>query len=304
MKDIVKLHNDWSNIPFKQSPQYIYHYTSQMGLDGIFSNQQLWANDIYRQNDKSEGIYVLDLLKNNIASLCSDKRIKDAILKEVERLRPELVDGFCYSEKYRSFIISFSTEPDELALWNYYTKDANAVGYNIQFEVNALASCLSTMKNKKEKNGTVRRYYNNIKCRHGKIFYNPKEQLGILKHIIQDFSKFYTEIDDTWVYLMIDKILWVGTFFKSPYFKHEYEYRFAFFTQTDKSMLDGYDVPIEIEGKVKNHIEIQYETNSIHKVICSPTNSEEQLKYPEKYMSSHYPNFKSVKMSNIPFRII
>lgn len=158
------------------------------------------------------------------------------------------------------------------------------------------------MKNKKEKNGSVRRYYDNIKCRHGKIFYNPKEQRSILKHIIQDFSKFYTEIDDTWVYLMIDKILWVGTFFKSPYFKHEYEYRFAFFTQTDKSMPDNQNVPIEIEGKEKNHIEIYFDTTAIHKVICSPTNSEEQLKYPEKYMSSDYPNFKSVKMSNIPFR--
>lgn len=304
MRDIVELHNDWSNIPFKRSISKIYHYTSKMGLDGIFNNKQLWANDIYRQNDKSEGIYVLDLLKSNIDSLCSDKKIKDAILQEAERMRPKLVDGFCYSKKYRSFIISFSTASDELALWNYYTKDSKSVGYNIQFEVSVLERCLSTIKKKKGENGSVQRYTDNIKYHHGKVFYNSEEQLCILKQIIQEFSEYYCKTDDTWVYLMVDKILWVGTFFKNPHFKHEYEYRFAFFTQTDKSMPEMFGLPLEFEGEKKNHIEIYFDTAAICQVICSPTNSDEQVQYPEKYMSGCYPNFKSVKMSEVPFRII
>lgn len=304
MDSMVNLHNDWSNIPLEQSAEYIYHYTSQLGLDGIFGNQQLWANEIYKQNDKSEGVYVLELLKDNIDSLCSDIKIKEAILKEAERLSPKLVDDFYNSEKYRSFIISFSTESDELALWNYYTKDQDSVGYNIKFEVNALVSHLYTLKRKEEEDNSVRLYFDSIKCKHGKVLYDPEKQLGILKQIILDFSKYYTKVDDTWVYLMVDKILWVGTFFKSPYFKHEYEYRFAFFTKTDKSMPGYFGLPLEFEGEKKNYIKIGFDAASICQVNCSPTNSNEQIQYPKNYMTDCYPNYKSVKTSEIPFRVI
>ena len=40
-------------------------------------------NDIYKQNDKSEGIYVLKLLKNNISNLCTDEVSKNLILKQI-----------------------------------------------------------------------------------------------------------------------------------------------------------------------------------------------------------------------------
>lgn len=304
MEHMIYLHNNWDDINLKQTVKYIYHYTSKVGLDGIFGNQQLWANDIYRQNDKSEGIYVLNLLVENVDILCSDNNVKEAILKQVEKLKPKLIDGFYNSTKYRSFIISFSTESDELALWNYYTKDVNDSGYNIEFNVNILASQLSTVKYKQRENGGVKQYFDKIQCKHGAVFYDKKEQLDILKRIIQEFSEYYCAVDDTWVYLLVDKILWVGTFFKSPYFKHEYEYRFAFFTQTDKSMLGTYNVPIEVEGTPKNHIEIYFDTTAVSSVYCSPTNSEQQIQYPKKYMTNYYPNFSSVQRSKIPFRII
>lgn len=41
-----KLHNSWKDIPIEHTEEPIYHYTSQMGLDGILKNRQLWANDI------------------------------------------------------------------------------------------------------------------------------------------------------------------------------------------------------------------------------------------------------------------
>ena len=93
----------------KQDLDYIYHYTSPMGLDGIFVNHQLWANDIYRQNDKTEGVYILNMLKTNIEELCNVEKVRKVILKQIEELRPKLVDGFYNHEKYRTFIISFST---------------------------------------------------------------------------------------------------------------------------------------------------------------------------------------------------
>lgn len=124
MKDkLLELHNDWSEMSLKQDLDYIYHYTFPIGLDGIFVNHQLWANDIYRKNDKTEGGYILNMLKNNIDELCNVEKVRKVILKQIEELRPKLVDGFYYHEKYRTFIILVSTKPDELSLWNYYTKN-------------------------------------------------------------------------------------------------------------------------------------------------------------------------------------
>ena len=65
----------------------------------------------------------MNMLKNNIDELCNVEKVRKVILKQIEELRPKLVDGFYNHEKYRTFIISFSTKPDELSLWNYYTKD-------------------------------------------------------------------------------------------------------------------------------------------------------------------------------------
>lgn len=41
MGNMVSLHNDWSNIPLDHSVENIYHYTSKIGLDGIFNNGQM-----------------------------------------------------------------------------------------------------------------------------------------------------------------------------------------------------------------------------------------------------------------------
>lgn len=105
------------------------------------------------------------------------------------------------------------------------------------------------------------------------------------------------------MYLLMDKIIWAGVFFKNPYFQHEYEYRIAFFTYTDKDDKKD-DVPIEIVGEKKNHIEIYFDTGAVRNIICSPTDSALDLGYPKKYMGNAYPNFCRVQMSNIPFRVI
>lgn len=300
---LLKLHNDWAEIVLKQEIKYIYHYTSKVGLDGIFVNHQLWANDIYRQNDRTEGVYILKLLKDNIDDLCHDERIRKVILEQIEELQPKLVDDFYNNDKYRTFIISFSTRSDELSLWNYYTKDKNSVGYNIQFNVDKLVSDLNTRKIKNE-DGRIRQYIDSLHCKHGEVIYDEKKQLRILGDVIKRFIEASEIRDDEWAYLLVDKIIWIGTFFKSPYFIHEYEYRIVFFTYTDKSKLELDNVPIEIEGKDKNHIEIYFDSAAIGDVICSPTNSQDNIEYPKQYMTRHYPNFNNVVESEIPFRVI
>ena len=106
--NLRKLHNSWEGISIEHTTQPIYHYTSKVGLEGIFRNRQLWANDIYKQNDKSEGIYVLDVLENNIDYFGIQEEYKNAILRQVKKVRSSLYDGNYEWEKHRSFIISVS----------------------------------------------------------------------------------------------------------------------------------------------------------------------------------------------------
>ena len=304
--DLRKLHNSWKDIQIEHTEEPIYHYTSRIGLDGILKNRQLWANDIYIQNDKSEGIYVLGVLEQNIDSFGIQYHYKNAILKKMQNDMVALQDRSYEYIKHRSFIISFSTACDELTLWNYYTKNENSVGYNIAFDTKELMRKIKIKKLVLDNDTNV--CYPGImdvNFHHGKVIYNEHEQCEIMKKEIEKFAGYFVSNDDFCQYLLVEKILWIGNFFKSSYFKHEQEYRLVFFTGTDKEYPDAKEIAMEIEGaKNKNHIEVYYNPYSVLSVTCSPTNKLEDVEYAKKFMTSMYPNFKNVNESKIPFRII
>lgn len=301
-----KLHNNWKDIPIEHTEEPIYHYTSKMGLDGIFKNRQLWASDIYKQNDKSEGVYVLGVLKQNIDSFGIQDDYKNAILRQIEKAKKALQDGSYEYLKHRSFIISFSTAGDELTLWNYYTKNENSVGYNIAFDTKELMRKIKIKKLVMD-NDTNICYPGivDVDFHHGKVIYNEREQCEIMKKEIEKFAGYFVPNDDFCEYLLIEKILWIGNFFKPSCFKHEQEYRLVFFTGTDKEYPDAKEIAMEIEGaNNKNHIEVYYNPYSVLSVTCSPTNDLEDVEYAKKFMTRIYPNFNNVNESAIPFRII
>ena len=304
--DLRKLHNSWKDIQIEHTEEPIYHYTSRIGLDGILKNRQLWANDIYIQNDKSEGIYVLGVLEQNIDSFGIQEHYKNAILKQMQKAKVALQDRSYEYLKHRSFIISFSTAGDELTLWNYYTKNENSVGYNIAFDTKELMRKIKIKKLVLDNDTNV--CYPGImdvNFHHGKVIYNEHEQCEIMKKEIEKFAGYFVSNDDFCQYLLVEKILWIGNFFKSSYFKHEQEYRLVFFTGTDKEYPDAKEIAMEIEGaKNKNHIEVYYNPYSVLSVTCSPTNKLEDVEYAKKFTTSMYPNFKNVNESKIPFRII
>ena len=303
--NLRKLHNSWEGISIEHTTQPIYHYTSKVGLEGIFRNRQLWANDIYKQNDKSEGIYVLDVLENNIDYFGIQEENKNAILRQVKKVRSSLYDGNYEWEKHRSFIISFSTVGDELALWNYYTKSENSVGYNITFDTKMLTDKIKIKKLIRDSETNV--FYPGIidnDFHHGKVIYDECIQCNIMKNEIDKFAMYYDKNDTFCEELLIEKILWIGSFFKSPYFKHEYEYRLVFFIGTDIEYPNVNGIAMEVKGDRKNHIEVYYNPNSILAVTCSPTNKQDDIEYPNQFKTSVFPNFDSVRISKIPFRVI
>lgn len=116
-------------ITFKKNTKakQIYHYTSIGGLEGILSDGKLRFTNIKYLNDKDEIIAGVDSLIN----------IFDAKTEKDKKL---ISDIFDYSAQ--NFVCCFSLDQDSLPMWNYYTKEANNQGYNIEFDDKALVESL------------------------------------------------------------------------------------------------------------------------------------------------------------------
>ena len=97
----------------------IFHYTSIGGLSGILENKKLRFTNIKYMNDKDEVTAGIDAFvqQSNFDS------------EETARIRQnfENVDD-------QVFVCCFSEGGDLLPLWNYYTKEINNQGYNIEFD--------------------------------------------------------------------------------------------------------------------------------------------------------------------------
>lgn len=97
----------------------IFHYTSIGGLEGILNYKKLRFTNIMYMNDKDE-------IKAGLESLA-----KACNASEDER---EKLCAVFNSHGIQTFVCCFSLEEDSLPLWNYYTKEINNQGYNIEFD--------------------------------------------------------------------------------------------------------------------------------------------------------------------------
>lgn len=197
----------------------IFHYTSPLGFSAMIENNTLRFTDRFYLNDKSEGIYVLKLCIENIdtfAFLTYD--FKKAFLEECNKRinQPQTSRFFVYQ-------CSFSMDEDSLCLWNYYTKSDGIKGYNLKFDANNLS-----------KNILISPYNDDMvpELRYGKVIYEKEKQLEILFDIVEKFfnyAKKDTDLDEAFFSsYLVDKIMYLGVFFKMPCFSIENEYRLAY----------------------------------------------------------------------------
>lgn len=114
----------------------IFHYTSIGGLEGILGDKKLRFTNIKYMNDKDEIIAGLD----SLAKACDVS----------EEAREKMRAAF-NSHGEQTFVCCFSLEEDSLPLWNYYTKEINNQGYNIEFDDKKLVE--SILRNNPVLNG-------------------------------------------------------------------------------------------------------------------------------------------------------
>ncbi len=119
----------------KRKLDYLYHYTTAEGLIGIVTNREIWCTSILCMNDPSEFREGLTLAAQHLSRLKEDGTSTGEITYELAdtlaRLaRPSLTT-------IRTFVCSFSEDPDSLAQWRAYCPHG---GYAIGFPFETFAA--------------------------------------------------------------------------------------------------------------------------------------------------------------------
>lgn len=291
----------------------IYHYTSASVAMQIIENNKLRFTDRYYLNDSSEGRYVLQLCLDNIKKLDVDEEFRNYLEQELRKRQKNIqIDDFYVHQ------ISCSIEPDNLSLWNYYTKGDGIQGYNLGLDALQIEKNLLTEDDKKIDNSL-------IDIQGGKIIYDSNKQIEIINRKLEDFQKFYDEeikvnnktirkreskIEKQKIAMVaVDVLLIQGIFFKAEYFKAEQEYRVAiiidrYHAETNEGETScGKLRFMERNGIFIPYIDIKFEKTLLKNITMSPTISYNKEQESLKNMLETYQYYGcEIKKSLIPVR--
>lgn len=245
----------------------IYHYTKPEKLLNILSGGTLRFSNALYLNDKEEIAYSYRLIVR--------------LIDEIPELNPDLFGKIKihFSNKYKHiidgendfrnkleyFTTSFSTESDNLTLWNNYAKGKNYTGYNIGFDKKKLIDEMTENK------------YLPI---FGSVIYDKQKQIKIIHAIFKKWNMLFNralkckktnevKLFDI-LFELIDVLSIVSIFFKNPQFKNEHEYRIvmvnAFGTENSKPTK-----VVEKNGLFVPYLEYKFSKDSVTSINIGPT---------------------------------
>ncbi len=277
----------------------IYHYTKPEKLLNIISGETIRFSNVLYLNDKEEVAYSYKLIvklitENNNLNADLFNKIKN----HFDNKYKNIVDGNSdLTNKLEYFTTSFSSESDNLTLWNNYAKGLNYTGYNIGFNKKKL------IKEMTDKN------YLPI---YGSVIYDREKQVKIIKSIFKkwnnQFEKALQSKKNNKVKLfdilfeLIDVLNIVSIFFKNPQFKNEHEYRIVIvnaFGTTDSKPTKV----VEKNGLFVPYLEYHFEKSSVSSVNIGPT-FDETIFYTSTnrmLLNFGYENIEVIR-SKIPLR--
>ena len=245
----------------------IYHYTKPEKLLNILSGGTLRFSNALYLNDKEEIAYSYRLivrLIDEIPELNPD--LFGKIKTHFSNKYKHIVDGENdFRNKLEYFTTSFSTESDNLTLWNNYAKGKNYTGYNIGFDKRKLISEMTE---------------NNYLPIFGSVIYDKQKQIKIIHAIFKKWNMLFNralkckktnevKLFDI-LFELIDVLSIVSIFFKNPQFKNEHEYRIvmvnAFGTENSKPTK-----VVEKNGLFVPYLEYKFSKDSVTSINIGPT---------------------------------
>lgn len=247
------------NIPTKYEGEF-NHYTSPFGLNGIINTEKpsLWFTHVDYLNDRSEGTYLFDIfreaLEDCVETIAPETHETLSSIKDTDSLvtMEYFEDGHKKSKNVKAeiFLCCFSTNDDNLSMWNYYVKGKRYEGYNISFnktpvEEKQLKDCLINV---------------------GKIIYDVDKQKQIIKELILEADQFQmSSIFLFWFKVCLNRLKYL---FKHPCFSHEQEIRLIL-----KCPIEGKEDMIQYRlserGNYIPYIPVPI-TNMFNKIVVSP----------------------------------
>lgn len=245
----------------------IYHYTKPEKLLNILSGGTLRFSNALYLNDKEEIAYSYRLivkLIDEIPELNPD--LFGKIKTHFSNKYKHIVDGENdFRNKLEYFTTSFSTESDNLTLWNNYAKGKNYTGYNIGFDKKKLIDEMTENK------------YLPI---FGSVIYDKQKQIKIIHAIFKKWNILFNralkckktnevKLFDI-LFELIDVLSIVSIFFKNPQFKNEHEYRIviinAFGVENSKPTK-----VVEKNGLFVPYLEYKFSKESVTSINIGPT---------------------------------
>ena len=242
----------------------VFHYTSPNGLLGIISKNSVWFSNSDYLNDISESDYFHEVSSNIIMREKDGKKAKNLAF------RTYLISMFHSNkmwsgrqtfsrEKERRYIFSLSLDSDSLSLWNYYTKTADTVGYNIGFNLEKLVNSLNL--------------YSNQELMIGRVIYDCKIQKELLNELYDDYLDIYEKYTYSYQrrYLyeaLEDNLTKYSVFMKNPAFMNENEFRVAVFEKGESQEQKYY---CEKNGAFVPYIIKEFDISSVSSIRFSAT---------------------------------
>lgn len=245
----------------------IYHYTKPEKLLNILASGTLRFSNALYLNDKEEIAYsyklIVDLI-DETPELNSD--LFNKIQNHFSNKYKHIVDGYNdLVNKLEYFTTSFSTESDNLTLWNNYAKGKNYTGYNIGFDKNKLVEEMDK---------------NNYLPIFGSVIYDKNKQVKIIHAIFKKWNMLFeralkskktneVKLFDI-LFELIDVLSIVSIFFKNPQFKNEHEYRIVIVNVF--GILNSKPTNIvEKNGLFVPYLEYNFSKESVKSINIGPT---------------------------------
>ena len=283
------------------SNSILYHYTKPEKLLSILESGTIRFSNALYLNDKEEVTYSYKLIISLIDEMSGLNkslfgRIRDYFYSKYTNIINGTDD---FNNKFEYYTISFSTDGDNLTLWNNYSKGQNYTGYNIGF-------CKQDLIEDMVKVG--------FKSVYGNTVYDKEKQITVLKLIFEKWNKQYEKLldnitkkngtdklTDTYIEL-INLLSTISLFFKNPYFKDEKEYRIIFINNYGSNFTKQTKI-CEKNGLFVPYIEYKFLKKTVNSINIGPT-LEENIFYTSTctmLANFGYGN-RNVNRSKIPLR--
>ena len=295
-------------MPFETYEGDVYHYTSLGNASSILlrsDKMRLWASRYDCLNDASEGT----LPKNRFLRACELLKESGTIEEEFYELIKDMcpnrtglivptIDGKVRSlrDEFKTYVISFSEDPDALAMWNYYSKGNRYEGINIGVSSQAILDSINSSLNA---SGTM-------EVQMVKVVYDEDEQIEIMKRAIVDLNRNYEPGCEISVRSCIGPLLSkLKPVFKLSYFSHEKEVRLIVnvFKKFEGRLPISYR---SNAGFVIPYIELDFAKEAVSRVMLGPSLGDDESKRRQRdvvqEMMESYGYDALIKYSDIPVR--